>query len=190
MAHTATPGQRDNLQDKRGGSRQRGSGFFQGQLGYLKAGTRALYETGWRSRQASARAAGKRNEYVGDGRFRDKGGRQVGSAFGASEHNERIKYVYGNYNLWSWFRYWYIDSCNLVSMIMIDKGYFDYDFEKSEKETVVTYEESRRSDEEIRDIMAGFGIGVQRKRPETLEEIQGYLIKEEKYNGSRNTSNN
>lgn len=98
--------------------------------------------------------------------------------------------MYGNYNFWSWFRYWYLDSCNLVSMIMIDKGYFDYDFEKSEKETVVTYEESRRSDEEIRDIMAGFGIGVQRKKPETLEEIQGYLIKEEKYDGSRNTGSN
>lgn len=66
-------------------------------------------------------------------------------------------------------------------MIMIDKGYFDYDFEKSEKETVVTYEESRRSDEEIRDIMAGFGIGVQRKNPETLEEIQNHIIKQESY---------
>ena len=66
-------------------------------------------------------------------------------------------------------------------MIMIDKGYFDYDFEKSEKETVVTYEESRRSDEEIRDIMAGFGIGVQRKRPETLEDIQNHIIKQESY---------
>ena len=66
-------------------------------------------------------------------------------------------------------------------MIMIDKGYFDYDFEKSEKETVVTYEESRRSDEEIRDIMAGFGIGVPRKKPETLEDIQNHIIKQESY---------
>lgn len=74
-------------------------------------------------------------------------------------------------------------------MIMIDKGYFDYDFEKSEKETVVTYEESRRSDEEIRDIMAGFGIGVQRKKPETLEDIQNHIIKQESY-GSRNTGSN
>ena len=66
-------------------------------------------------------------------------------------------------------------------MIMVDKGYFDYDYEKSEKENVVTYEESRRSDEEIRDIMAGFGIGVQRKRPETLEDIQNHIIKQESY---------
>ena len=66
-------------------------------------------------------------------------------------------------------------------MIMVDKGYFDYDYEKSKKENVVTYEESRRSDEEIRDIMAGFGIGVQRKRPETLEDIQNHIIKQESY---------
>ena len=55
------------------------------------------------------------------------------SAFSVSSHNERINYVYGNYNFWSWFRYWYVDSCNLVTMILMDKGYFDYDFESVEK---------------------------------------------------------
>ena len=66
-------------------------------------------------------------------------------------------------------------------MLLLDKGYFDYDFEKSEKEDVVTWEETARSDEEIKEIMAGFGIGVKRKKPETLEEIQNYIIKQESY---------
>ena len=72
-------------------------------------------------------------------------------------------------------------------MLLLDKGYFDYDFEKSEKEEIVTYEGTARSDEEIREIMAGFGIGVKRKKPETLEEIQSHIIKQESY-GSSNTS--
>lgn len=67
-------------------------------------------------------------------------------------------------------------------MLLLDKGYFDYDFERSEKEEVVTYEDTVRSDEEIREIMAGFGIGVKRKREQrTLEEMQNYIIKQEGY---------
>lgn len=67
-------------------------------------------------------------------------------------------------------------------MLLLDKGYFDYDFERSEKEEVVTYEDTVRSDEEIREIMAGFGIGVKRKREQrTLEEMQKYIIKQEGY---------
>ena len=67
-------------------------------------------------------------------------------------------------------------------MLLLDKGYFDYDFERSEKEEVVTYEDTVRSDEEIREIMAGFGIGVKRKKEQrTLEEMQNYIIKQEGY---------
>lgn len=74
-------------------------------------------------------------------------------------------------------------------MLLLDKGYFDYDFERSEKEEVVTYEDTARSDEEIREIMAGFGIGVQRKKPETLEDIQNHIIKQESYGSSDSGSN-
>ena len=98
--------------------------------------------------------------------------------FEESTHNEKIKHIYGNYCFWSWFRYWYLDSANYVTMMLLDKGYFDYDYEKTEK--VVKWEDTVRSDDEIRDIMAGFGIGVKReKKPKTLEELQQYIIKEE-----------
>ena len=102
--------------------------------------------------------------------------------FDESTHNEKIKHVYGNYNFWSWFRYWYLDSVNYVTFLLLDKGYFDYDYEKTEREDIVRWEDTVRSDDEIREIMAGFGIGVQRKKkPETLEEIQNYIIKQESY---------
>lgn len=65
-------------------------------------------------------------------------------------------------------------------MLLLDKGYFDYDYQKYEKE--LRWEDTVRSDEEIRDIMAGFGIGVAKpKKPETLDEIQNHIIKQESY---------
>lgn len=64
--------------------------------------------------------------------------------------------------------------------MLYDKGYFDYDFEKVSK--TVLYDNTRRSDEEIRDIMAGFGIGVSSKSKKmSTEELQSYIIKEENY---------
>ena len=62
-------------------------------------------------------------------------------------------------------------------MMLIDKGYFDYDFEK-----VGILDEGRdwvdtiRSEEEIRDIVASFGIGRKAKTPETDEEIQNHIL--------------
>lgn len=67
-------------------------------------------------------------------------------------------------------------------MLLLDKGYFDYDYEKTVAENVVTWDETARSDEELSKIMAGFGFGVTRKKkPETVEEIQDYIIKQEEY---------
>jgi hypothetical protein len=63
-------------------------------------------------------------------------------------------------------------------MLLLDKGYFDYDFEKVEKE--VRWEDTIKSDEEVSDMLAMFGMGPKvqaARRPETAEEIQDYLIK-------------
>lgn len=95
----------------------------------------------------------------------------------ASEHNERIKHIYGNYCFWAWFRYWYIDSVNYVTMLLLDKGYFDYDFEKVDAPVpVVNWEDTIKSDEEVQDILSMFGMG--RKKPATVEEIQDHIIKQ------------
>ena len=83
--------------------------------------------------------------------------------------------MYGNYNFWSWLRYWYLDSCNMVAMILIDKGYYDYDFEKAPEKKAP---HKQRTPEELMEILVGFGFGhLKEKKPETTEEIQDYLIK-------------
>lgn len=67
-------------------------------------------------------------------------------------------------------------------MILADKGYFDYDFEKfGMMEEGKDWAETVRSDEEVDDIMKGFGFGKRvpkGKKPETIEEIQEHIIKQ------------
>ncbi len=67
-------------------------------------------------------------------------------------------------------------------MLLIDKGYFDYDFEKfGILEQGKDWAETVRSDEEMDEIMKGFGFGRRTKKPETLEEIQSHILKQESY---------
>lgn len=63
----------------------------------------------------------------------------------------------------------------MVAMILIDKGYYDYDFEKAPEKRSP---HKQRTPEELREILVGFGFGhLKEKKPETTEEIQDYLIK-------------
>lgn len=67
---------------------------------------------------------------------------------------------------------------------LIDKGYYDYDYEKVKKPSeIVNWEETLKSDEEAQNIASAFGFGGKKKpkKPETVEEIQDYIIKQEKY---------
>lgn len=87
--------------------------------------------------------------------------------------------MYGNYCFWAWFRYWYLDSANYVTMILLDKGYFDYDFEKVDKPTpFVNWEDTIKSDEEVQGILKMFGVGSGAKK--SLEDIQSHIIKQMK----------
>ena len=62
-------------------------------------------------------------------------------------------------------------------MLLLDKGYFDYDYEKVEaQKEIVNWEDTLKSDEEVADMMAMFGFGGCKKKPETTEEIQEYLM--------------
>ena len=65
-------------------------------------------------------------------------------------------------------------------MLLLDKGYYDYDYQQVEKPIV--WEDSIKSDEEVSDMLAMFGMGPKvHKDPETIEEIQEYIIKQESY---------
>lgn len=62
-------------------------------------------------------------------------------------------------------------------MLLLDKGYYDYDFKMVDKQRpVVDWEETIKSDEEVQSILSIFGMG--QKQPESLEEIQNHIIKE------------
>lgn len=63
-------------------------------------------------------------------------------------------------------------------MMLIDKGYYDYDFEKVTKQ--VYWDDTVKTEEELDEMLTGFGFGGRtQKKPETIEEIQNYIIQEE-----------
>ena len=63
-------------------------------------------------------------------------------------------------------------------MMLVDKGYYDYDFErKKEVAKQVLYEDTVKSDDEVRSWLARFGIG-QKHTEESLEELQEMAMKQ------------
>jgi hypothetical protein len=63
-------------------------------------------------------------------------------------------------------------------MMLVDKGYYDYDFErKKEKVRQTLYEDTVKSDDEVRSWLARFGIG-QKHTEESLEELQEMAMNE------------
>jgi hypothetical protein len=63
-------------------------------------------------------------------------------------------------------------------MMLVDKGYYDYDFErKKEKVRQALYEDTVKSENEVRGLLARFGIG-QKRSEESLEELQEMAMKQ------------
>lgn len=111
--------------------------------------------------------AGKR------GRYEEKGGGQrVESLFSEASENEKLKTVYGNYSLWAWLRYWWLDTENMVTLSLFDKGYYDYDFEKVEDKPEV--DRSVLSQSQLDAI-----LGVKPRRP-TPEQLQQAVLNDTK----------
>lgn len=90
----------------------------------------------------------------------DKKGRQVNSWFDVSAHNDKIKHIYGNYNLWAWFRYWYVDNVYKQTLMIIDKSYYDYDYDPKQDNSVGVLKSNNFSEEELQDRLAKLGIGT------------------------------
>ena len=56
-------------------------------------------------------------------------------------------------------------------MMLLDKGYFDYDFEKTDApEPVIDWDDTVLDEEETESVVAMFGIG--RKKPKTTEVMK------------------
>lgn len=63
--------------------------------------------------------------------------------------------------------------------MLIDKGYYDYDFKAVAKmQKQLLYEDTVKSEEETRNLLAIFGIGVGQKEPKdmNMEELQEYAM--------------
>jgi hypothetical protein len=113
----------------------------------------------------------------GGGRYEDKGGgQQVGSLFAEATDNEKIKAIYGNYGLWSWLRYWFLDTENYVTFMLLDKGYYDYDYEKPSGKTEAAIT-AVKNDAELAEKLKGIGFRVRQKQL-TPEELQAEVLGE------------
>lgn len=74
-------------------------------------------------------------------------------------------------------------------MLQIDKSYFDYDFEKTEKpQELVNWEDTIKSDEEVHDLLSIFGLGGNMEKDD--EYLQNFIIQEEQKYGSRDSGSN
>lgn len=64
-------------------------------------------------------------------------------------------------------------------MMLVDKGYYDYDFEQKKKKVrQALYEDTVKSESEVRGLLARFGIGNAKRSEESLEELQEMAMKE------------
>ena len=79
-------------------------------------------------------------------------------------------------------RYWYIDSANFVTLMLIDKGYYDYDYEepKRKKQSAPT---KAKSDAETAKMLSRFGVGTAANaaaerdlRQMSMEQLQAYAM--------------
>lgn len=104
--------------------------------------------------------------------------------FSEATDNEKIKAVYGNYNLWSWLRYWWIDTENWITFMLMDKSYYDYDYEKPSKSTMAALTEAK-SDDELIFKLRGMGFSVRTKNKLTPEELQAEVMKEQNNSNGR-----
>lgn len=63
--------------------------------------------------------------------------------------------------------------------MLIDKGYYDYDFERLKAVTKpITFEDTAKSDNEVRDLLSRFGIGNSKPKEESMEELQQLAMEE------------
>lgn len=83
--------------------------------------------------------------------------------------------MYGNYNFWSWMRYWYLDSATYVTVMLLDKGYYDYDFEAIPEQEAVP-EVKELSFDEGQAMWAKFGLGKFARKNEDLDSLQEHAM--------------
>lgn len=92
----------------------------------------------------------------------------------SATHNQKINLVYGGYNFWSWLRYWHIDSIEWVTLMLIDKEYYDCDYTYVEPKA--EQDIKLKSEEEQQAMFSKFGFGKVRSVDNDVEKLQESLI--------------
>lgn len=76
-------------------------------------------------------------------------------------------------------RYWYIDSERMVTMMLIDKPYYDYDY-KYYKNQAEDKDSELNTEEKTHSILARFGIGIKKEEKDPsemdMDELQRYAM--------------
>ena len=65
-------------------------------------------------------------------------------------------------------------------MLLIDKGYYDYDFEKVQK--IALASTTKKSKAEVNQVLRNFGLPVEEESED--EKLQQFIIKEEQKHGN------
>ena len=64
-------------------------------------------------------------------------------------------------------------------MMLVDKSYYDYDFERvKEVAKPILVEDTIKSEEETRRLLSRFGFGIAEPKEESLEELQEMAMKQ------------
>lgn len=81
--------------------------------------------------------------------------------------------------MWAWLKYWFLDSADVVTLMLIDKGYYDYDY--TEPKTKADRNISKATDpEKLKAKLARLGIGAQTIPQTTAERLQAKVRDEER----------
>jgi hypothetical protein len=93
--------------------------------------------------------------------------------------------LYGNYGFWAWLRYWYLDSADFISLMLVDKGYYDYDFTEPKRRRRSTANVKLMSDDEVAAMLStaiipGTDTLVHSVNPITTSALQAEVMEEER----------
>ncbi len=96
-------------------------------------------------------------------------------------------------------RYWYLDSANFVTLMLIDKGYYDYDYEEPKRKRSSAPRKAK-NDAETKSMLSRFGVGTAARsesagnaerdlRKMDMEQLQAYARQNMAENGKKSEPN-
>ena len=93
---------------------------------------------------------------------------------------EKINAIYGSTGLWNQLRYWWLDTENYTSFMLMDKGFYDYDYSEPKGGVAKGRNITKATDpEKLKAKLARLGITQQPSAPLAPAELQAEVMREE-----------